>query len=99
MGYILPVNHYQYQDYQDRKTQDDRSPFMLEKVFKATLDSKLKHNQPHAQDRLEYKRVSGIHIPRTTHAVTRVSHHLHPEERDVIFSKMTGKGQNFSETV
>lgn len=99
MGYILPINHYQYQDYQVRTTQGERSPFAFEKVFKATLDNKLNQNDPHAQDHLKYQRLSGIHIPRTTHAVSRVSHPPHTEEREAILSKMTGKGQNFSETV
>lgn len=99
MGYILPVHHYQYQDYQARATKDRRSPFALEKVFKATLDSKLKDNQSHAQDRLDYQRLSGIHIPSTTHAVTSASHPIYSEEREGILSNITGKGQNFSETV
>ncbi|SFJ66462.1 hypothetical protein SAMN04487936_103245 [Halobacillus dabanensis] len=99
MGYILPINHYQYQDYQVRTTKDERSPFAFEKVFKATLDNKLKQNEPYSQKRLKYQKLNGIHIPRTTHAVSRVSQPPHPEEGDAILSKMTGKGQNFSETV
>ncbi|REJ08482.1 hypothetical protein [Halobacillus trueperi] len=95
MGYILPVNHYQYQDYQTRTTQHERSPFVLEKVFKATLDHKMKHNQ----DRVEDQRGRSIHIPRNTHAVNSVQPSLQRSGTEKILSNMTGKGSHFSETV
>ncbi|GEN52867.1 hypothetical protein [Halobacillus faecis] len=99
MGYILPVNHYQYQDYQTRTTQRERSPFVLEKIFKATLDSNMKHNQPREQGRVENQRRKSIHTTRNTHAVNIAHSSIKKSGTEKILSHMTGKGQYFSETV
>lgn len=98
MGYILPINHYQYQDYQRRTIQTERSPFALEQVFKATLDSKLEqHDQPREEDRKDYQDMSKqLFTPAHMH----VGHtHTQPQANERIYSEMTGKGQNFSETI
>ncbi|RYG72128.1 hypothetical protein EU245_11605 [Lentibacillus lipolyticus] len=34
MGYVLPVNHYQYQDYQRRAVRRGKDPFHIEKPYK-----------------------------------------------------------------
>ncbi|TMN23142.1 hypothetical protein FH966_09740 [Lentibacillus cibarius] len=34
MGYLLPVNHYQYRDYQRRVTKDKHNPFYIDKPNK-----------------------------------------------------------------
>ncbi|WLR47518.1 hypothetical protein LC065_18765 [Halobacillus litoralis] len=99
MGYILPVNHYQYQDYQIRTTQHERSPFVLEKVFKATLDSNLKHNYPPEQDRVEDQGRKTLHITKNTHAMKSVHSSFQRSGTEKILSNMTGKGRYFSETV
>ncbi|WP_226577015.1 hypothetical protein [Halobacillus litoralis] len=98
MGYILPVNHYQYQDYQIRTTQQERSPFAIEKVVKASLDSKFRHGQCREQDRLDYQRISGIYTSKHFHAAAKSSP-LNRKEIEKLYSKLTGKGLNFSETV
>ncbi|WP_052158756.1 hypothetical protein [Halobacillus sp. BBL2006] len=96
MGYILPINHYQYQDYQRRTIQTDRSPFMLEQVFKATLNSKLKqHDQPREQDRKDYQSQK-LYTSADFHAGKA---HPHSSQHEKIYSEVTGKGQNFSETI
>ncbi|MYL50126.1 hypothetical protein GLV98_11570 [Halobacillus litoralis] len=99
MGYILPVNHYQYQDYQIRTTQHERSPFVLEKVFKTTLDSKMKHNHPHGQDHVADHLGTSIHVTKNTHAVNSVHPSIHRSDSEKILSNITGKGRYFSETV
>ncbi|AIF45225.1 hypothetical protein [Virgibacillus sp. SK37] len=38
MGYILPVNNYQYSDYHARMTERKRKPFYIEKPFKVVLE-------------------------------------------------------------
>ncbi|MBX0357084.1 hypothetical protein [Halobacillus sp. Nhm2S1] len=99
MGYILPVNHYQYQDYQTRTTQRERSPFVLEKIFKATLEGNTKHNHPREQDRVINQRRKSIHTTRNTHAVNSAHSSIKRSGTEKIYSNMTGKGQYFSETV
>jgi hypothetical protein len=97
MGYILPVNHYQYQDYQRRTLQTDRSPFMLEKVFKASLNGKLKqHSQPREQGRKDYQSSRKLYTSYDFHAGKE---YIHSSQHEKIYSEVTGKGQNFSETI
>lgn len=38
MGYVLPVSHFQYQDYKRRITQNKRNLFYIESPYKPTLD-------------------------------------------------------------
>lgn len=93
MGYILPVNHYQYQDYHKRTIPTEGSPFVLHKVYKATLDSKLNDRKnPNYQVRKEYP-IKRLHTSLDFHAgKTSV-------KREKIYSEMTGKGEHFSETI
>ncbi|MBA2174462.1 hypothetical protein H0266_06025 [Halobacillus locisalis] len=101
MGYIAPVNHYQYKDYQQRTIQTERSPFALEQVFKATLDSKLEqHDQHKEQDRKDYQEMTErlLYTPHSLH----VAHNKNEKQwkaKETIYSDLTGKGQHFSETV
>ncbi len=98
MGYILPITHHQYHDYHKRTTQTARSPFELNHVFKATLDSKLQQRNKRREE--EHKDDQ----PLTSSVYTPEHFHLSPQTRrtngeEKVFSKMTGKGGNFSETI
>ncbi|MCA0969562.1 hypothetical protein LCM20_03020 [Halobacillus litoralis] len=102
MGYIAPINHYQYRDYHERTVKSEPSPYTLERVFKATLDSKLeeKHGQPREQDRLDYQdaRKRLLYAPPSIH-VTHTLSESQTRAKEEIYSDLTGKGKNFSETV
>lgn len=101
MGYILPINHYQYQDYQVRTTQKERSPFALDKVFKASLNSKLKQDHPREHDLLDEQRMSGLYTPASFYAkpANENGNYEKGPHREDIYSEVTGKGRNFSETI
>ncbi|WP_181349113.1 hypothetical protein [Thalassobacillus sp. CUG 92003] len=96
MGYILPVQPFQYQDYQNRTVQRDATPFTLERVFKATLDSKLTDNKkehPREEDRKEYQELSSKII---------TTSHVHAAESTLaqeVYADVTGKGGRFSESI
>ncbi|WP_101843503.1 hypothetical protein [Halobacillus sp. Marseille-P3879] len=95
MGYILPIHHFQYQDYQQRVTQDKRSPIILDRVFKVTLDHKLKkYYIPNEQDQKDSQSLHyQLHTPPTMY---------YNEESQVekeIYGQITGKGQHFSKTI
>ncbi|GGF15271.1 hypothetical protein GCM10010954_12360 [Halobacillus andaensis] len=98
MGYILPIQHYQYQDYQQRVTSDERSPFALDRVFKVTLDHKLKeYYTPREQDRKNSQYLHHqLHTPKTVH-YNEKKRATDLEEK--VYSEVTGKGQRFSETI
>lgn len=99
MGYILPINHYQYQDYQNRTIQRERSPFVLERVFKSTLDSKLgDDNKPREEDLKEYQEMNEriLYTPSTLHIAKEM---IKKDQDEQVYSDVTGKGKNFSETI
>ncbi|RWZ55118.1 hypothetical protein EQV77_10730 [Halobacillus fulvus] len=96
MGYILPINHYQYQDYHHRTIQKERSPFAMEKVIKASLEHKFRYDydQPNPQVRRNvYQKPpkQSLYAPESTR--------FSPGAHEKIYSKMTGKGRYFSENV
>ncbi|MFD2924219.1 hypothetical protein [Halobacillus naozhouensis] len=100
MGYILPINHYQYMDYKKRVTQTARSPFVLDAVFKATLDQKLQGNEHQQQEQQEKdvknERFHPLYTPATIH------YHTVPQTENIsekVYSNVTGKGLHFSEKV
>ncbi|SET16003.1 hypothetical protein SAMN05216389_106101 [Oceanobacillus limi] len=39
MGYILPIQHHEYHDYQKRIIKEKRNPYVIEKPFKTILES------------------------------------------------------------
>ncbi|MCP3026657.1 hypothetical protein [Halobacillus sp. A5] len=98
MGYILPIQNYQYQDYQQRVTQNKQPSFTLDRVFKVTMDHKLKEyytrgeqGQKGSQDLKDKLHTSKkFHYNKTTRA---------PEMEQKLYSELTGKGQQFSETI
>ncbi|MFC2949904.1 hypothetical protein [Virgibacillus sediminis] len=87
MGYLLPVAHYQYQDYQNRLTENKRLPHLVEKPFKVVLERR------HQEIVKEYERLepgsykSGFIQRREQADTTRV------------FAELTGTGTKVNETV
>ncbi|UOQ43409.1 hypothetical protein MUN89_15990 [Halobacillus salinarum] len=98
MGYILPITHFQYNDYQQRNVRKERSPFELNQVFKATLDSKLTDQyKKREEDRKQFQELSpALYTP---HHVHMASQKQQPEQKEQVFSRLTGKGRNFSESI
>lgn len=95
MGYILPVPHYQYQDYHERVQPTQNDPFYIDPVFKANLEEKLKDREPRDQDRKDYQDYSEqrkvIYTPNTVHASKGKTHK--------IYSELTGVGRHFNESI
>ncbi|MFC7062820.1 hypothetical protein [Halobacillus seohaensis] len=98
MGYVLPVTNYQYQDYHKRVTPDQRSPFILDPVFKVTLDHKLKeHYNPREQKQKGSQHLrKNLHTPQTMYYKKQEDL---TEDEQSAYSKITGKGQRFSESI
>ncbi|MFG6149434.1 hypothetical protein [Halobacillus sp. B23F22_1] len=99
MGYILPIQHYQYQDYHQRVTSEERSPFMLDPVFKVTLDHRLKENytprEPHRKDSNDLRHELHTSKKFYYNNEKKRSHLL----KEKVYSEVTGKGQRFSESI
>ena len=86
MGYILPVERYQYHDYQKRMIQDRQNNHFIEKPFKIVLEKR------HQEVSNEYDRLNGVpkgfSQPRMNQAAA-----------EKLFGHVTGKGMNFTHSV
>lgn len=86
MGYILPVERYQYHDYQIRNIQENQNKHFIEKPFKVILEKR------HHEISNEYERLNGV--PKGyRQPVTDQS------AAEKFYGELTGKGMNFTEKV
>lgn len=87
MGYILPVERYQYVEYQNRIPQQKLNVEAVDAPFKAVLEKK------HEEVNSEYDRLN----PNSYKSLP-----LKPQMSTVghsIYAEITGKGREFSESV
>ncbi|WP_430787637.1 hypothetical protein VBD025_16985 [Virgibacillus flavescens] len=91
MGYILPITHYQYQDYQNRVTQKEQDPYHIEKPYKVILDTKSREmeDEDHTQKDDQSSKSNFFYKPMNTDN----------NKNEKVISKITGKGQHFSESI
>lgn len=87
MGYMLPINHYQYEEYRKRITKDRQKPFYVNKPYKIVLG-------------MQYRDISerGAKLP---HNQTRL-HKPKTEEKPALkkaYADITGKGRHFAERI
>ncbi|WP_117149545.1 MULTISPECIES: hypothetical protein [Paraliobacillus] len=94
MGYVLPVDTNQYQNYHNRVTQPERDPYPIEKIYPAQLDMDYqKAPDNNDSDMSEWsetaKRNQSVAIP----------HYTMPGPADEIYAEMTGIGQNINKMI
>lgn len=99
MGYILPVNNDQYAQYANRTTQKDAPPMTLAKVYKPTLDKKF--DEKVEDEKHKYEDQDEHKDEETTKGPLKLDDQTDAEieAAEEIFHDLTGKGQNFDETV
>ncbi|SDJ86541.1 hypothetical protein [Sediminibacillus albus] len=96
MGYMLPVQLYQYQDYQERVTRTKQRPFYIDGVYKANFSTRHKEIEAEEsrKDSHNHQDVQPSHhslyAPRTIHK---------PIITEKVYADVTGKGRLFSETI
>ncbi|WP_100011498.1 hypothetical protein [Lentibacillus sediminis] len=90
MGYILPITHYQYNDYQNRITEQKRVPYMVERPFKVVLEKQ------HEEINSEYERLNISGDNADDMAIQAAN--ARPEA-EKVYGDLTGKGTNFSSSV
>lgn len=91
MGYILPITHFQYQDYQNRVTKKEDDPFYIEHPYKVILDTKSREMEER-EDTLENGKPNKTNYYNKQMPVEQI-------KNDKIYSNITGKGQHFSESI
>ncbi|MDP4161775.1 MAG: hypothetical protein Q8906_08260 [Bacillota bacterium] len=92
MGYIAPVNHYQYAAYQEREIGSDYDPFKIIAIEKTKPIQKrgyLMHNEEIT------KQIYSIEATRPN----RGKKVYGSPQVEKVYGEMTGKGRLFSESV
>ena len=59
MGYILPLPHYQYEDYQKRVRENKQDHFHIDKLFKVMLDPQHEAKEQHIMQKQTGKTAVG----------------------------------------
>jgi len=99
MGYIAPVNNYQYQQYAERVTMKDYNPYYLTPVNRITPYDQTNKD---FQDRLERElnmldqKEEDIQMRRSESSFDQSSIPSIPPH---IIPKYTGKGRHFNESI
>ncbi|WP_404451761.1 hypothetical protein LG329_15670 [Virgibacillus necropolis] len=91
MGYILPITHFQYQDYQNRVTKKDQDPYYIEHPYKVILDTKSREMEAEEETRNNGKPFKPNYYYKPMHTEDPMN--------EKMYSKLTGKGLHFSETI
>ncbi|WP_042224667.1 hypothetical protein [Oceanobacillus manasiensis] len=81
MGYILPIPHYQYHEYQNRIVETKRNPQFIEGPFKVILQ------EQHQRIEKEYERLNGP---------VQQSSKRQDLPANKFFGEMTGRGKHFN---
>ncbi|UOQ46951.1 hypothetical protein MUN88_12705 [Gracilibacillus caseinilyticus] len=92
MGYIMPVENYQYQQYQQRVTKVKRDPFPIEKVYPIQHDTSYEESQTRKEEVLPSS---------TQRSHYRLVINQQPESKPKahIYAQVTGKGRHFQAKV
>ncbi|WP_066187140.1 MULTISPECIES: hypothetical protein [Gracilibacillus] len=91
MGYIIPVDHYQYQQYQNRITQTKRIPYTVEKLYPSQFD------RQYYEIMSEHQKAREERSKRKKQAST--SQKYDPMQQETVSAEITGKGRRFEATV
>ncbi|WP_099157108.1 hypothetical protein [Virgibacillus ndiopensis] len=91
MGYVLPIQHYQYKDYQNRDMKVKQDPFYIERPYKIIFDAK-------HQDILQNDNDEEFTEPDHRHHQVIQQKPKQPQV-DKIYADLTGKGRNYSQSI
>lgn len=90
MGYILPISHFEYNDYQKRVIKDKGDFHYIEKPYKITLDMQKQFNYDHSFTN------EVIWESKQTSFKER---QLSKSKQDQLIATITGKGSLFNESI
>lgn len=92
MGYVLPIDTYQYQNYQNRLTQPERDPYPIERIYPTQLD--MSHQKMSDKSDTDMNEWSS----NKNQSLTIIKPIMNSES-DEIYAEMTGIGQNINEMI
>jgi len=94
MGYILPINHEQYNQYANRIIRKDGPPFVVKPVQKITMRAKLKGKTDYEEKYEETKVIKNFVVKKKDKCEESAVKH-----DDECEAELTGKGKHFNEVV
>ncbi len=92
MGYIIPVDNYQYQQYQNRVTNQERDPFPIEKLYPIQFGMHYKQERTKEEPKNDF-------TPTTKERQVNRSQEEPNHTKHTIYAEVTGKGKNFQAKV
>ncbi|MFC4403272.1 hypothetical protein [Gracilibacillus xinjiangensis] len=92
MGYIMPVDNYQYQQYHNRVTKEERDPFPIEKLYPVQF------NMQYDREKLKEKAEDTTNNSEAETRMRKAAHYLTRKStiNDKVYAEVTGKGQQFA---
>ncbi|MGP4041144.1 hypothetical protein ACTWP4_14790 [Gracilibacillus sp. D59] len=92
MGYIMPVENYQYQQYHNRVTRKERDPFPIERLYPIQFGMRYKEERTKEEPK---KIVIPQQKKRNHEYVTEPEN----QTKHTVYAEVTGKGGKFEATV
>ncbi|MUV36500.1 hypothetical protein JNUCC1_00303 [Lentibacillus sp. JNUCC-1] len=107
MGYIMPVSHFQYQDYQVRDIKGNSRPFYVERPYKAVLEAAYEEAADSGEHEETYKERPSTNLLNQQNHMNAMPRHTVTEPNSDSFylpdhaaadtlAEMTGKGLTFN---
>ncbi|WP_163537051.1 hypothetical protein [Gracilibacillus sp. YIM 98692] len=90
MGYIMPIQHTTYQQYQKRVTRDQPDPFIIEKLYPVPFNMQYKREEQH-----QAKTPTSSSTPRKHPNNTLLYQTNHFKAQEKWYAEITGKGRKF----
>lgn len=92
MGYIMPIENYQYQQYHQRVTNKKRDPFPIEKLYPIPFQQQYEHN--HSGEEFVLNNAKTID-DKGSNRTDKQKLPFFKEQNQRIYAKITGKGKRF----
>ncbi|KAB8139085.1 hypothetical protein F9U64_01425 [Gracilibacillus oryzae] len=89
MGYILPVDNFQYQQYHNRVTKTERDPFPIEELYP------IQFNMDYESEKLKEKTGQKYESPEVFGKQSSSYISSSSIKNEKIYAQVTGKGREF----
>lgn len=92
MGYIMPIDNYQYQKYQERVTKEEKDPFPIEKLYPIPFQQQYHYKNTEE----EFTRSNSTQADNNEmELLDKEKLTFVKEQNQQIYANITGKGKRF----
>ncbi len=86
MGYVLPIENYQYQNYHQRVTQPKRDPYPIDQLYQVQLDMAY-------QKETEERETTELYNKQPLTMIAKLPEHSLSEVSEEVYTELTGAGK------